>query len=85
MPPPADLVRLALALIEAEEAERAIRLRLLACARARDAVALGAFEYAHAKAAERRDRADGKLRAVYLVLVAHHAPALVGIVAAWSA
>lgn len=85
MPTP-DLVRLALALIAAEEAERAIRLRLLACARARDHVALGAFEVAHAKARERVERAEERLRAVYRAVAEHYAPVLVcAVMAACSA
>lgn len=82
--PPADLVRLALALISAEQAVQSIRHRLLACARDRDQVQAGAFDLAHQRAVERRDRADERMRAAYLVLAKHHAPFLVALVASAS-
>lgn len=76
MPRPTCLVRLALALIAAEDHERAIRLRLLACARDRDHVQAEALRFAQERAAERRARASERLRAVYLVLVERHAVVL---------
>ncbi len=65
---PGDIVKLALAFLKAEEAELAIRLRVLKCHRASDYVLASALESAHRKAVEKRDRAEEKLRALRLEL-----------------
>lgn len=76
-----DLVRLALAFLAAEEAELALRLRLLRCARDRDHVLRSALEIVHAGAVERRDRAAEKLRALRVALGEVHAPAVAILIA----
>lgn len=72
----ADIVKLALAFLAAEEAEAAIRLRLLRCARDRDHVLLAALEIVHAGIVERRNRASERLRAVQFDLDEAHGVAL---------
>lgn len=75
MPPrQPDLERLALALLAAEEAELALRLRLLRCERDSDHVLRAALEIVHARVVERRDRAGGRLRALRVALGEVHAP-----------
>lgn len=78
MPPrQPDLASLALALIRAEDQERAIRLRLISCRRASDYVLASAFDFAHDRAVESRRRAMGRLRALRMALGEVHAPRFV--------